>query len=53
LVIRDASQASTITSCRRQLQIYTHFAPQRRVRNPPVEVCIRLKANFHDWTMVC
>ena len=53
LVIRDASQASTITSCRCQLQIYTRFTPQRRVRNPPVEVCIRLKANFHDWTMVC
>jgi hypothetical protein len=35
------------------LQLYTRFTPQRRVRNPPVEVCIRLKANFHDWTIVC
>jgi hypothetical protein len=48
LVIRDASQASTLTSCRRQLQIDSRFTPQRRVHNPTVEVCIRLKANFHD-----
>jgi hypothetical protein len=53
LVIRDTSQASSITSYRRQLQIYAHFTPQRRVCNTPVEVCIRRKANFHDWTMGC
>ena len=53
LVIRDASQASSTTSCRRQLQTYTRFTPQCRVRIPRVEVSIRLKSNFHDWTIVC